>query len=192
MKIKALIAAVASCGMLLFASVPAYASGINDMTSPLQGQWTQRVVTHPFGVTWAGTPSQCQNLTWKHAGTDVQASVAETVYAAESGVVRVALSNAQWGGWVTIEHTPPGQSPFTTVYWHVSPSVSQGQWVAEGQAIGSIANLGSNTHFHFGVRVGSYNNTSNRGALPDSAGCPSFPPFPENFINPLSLSYHNK
>ena len=181
------------CGLIAMFAQVSYAGGINDMTSPLQGRWYLRTVTHQFGVTWAGTPSQCKNLTWKHAGTDVQAWAPEAVYAAEAGLVKEASTHASEGGWIVILHTHPGESPFTTVYWHVTPIVSPGQSVTEGQGIGNISNLGARTHFHFGVRVGSYSNPVSRvGALPQTTACPPYPPFPGNFINPLSLPYHPK
>lgn len=188
MKIKLILATVALCGMLLLSSAHVSAGGINDMTSPLQGQWSQRTVTLGFGANWVNS---CGGVVKKHTGTDVQAWTPEAVYAAEAGVVKVAQTDAQWGGWVTIEHTPSGESPFTTVYWHVIPNVSVNQSVSEGQWIGNIADLGDDTHFHFGVRTGSYSNTSNRGGLPQSA-CGGDPAYQENFINPLSKSYHNK
>ena len=127
----------------------------------------------------------------------VQAWAQEAVYAAEAGVVKVAQTDAQWGGWVTIEHTPVGESAFTTVYWHITPGVSVNQSVAEGQWIGNVVDLTAltggqyNTHFHFGVRTGYYTNTSNRGGLPQTS-CGGDPAYPENFINPLSLPYHYK
>lgn len=174
------------CGLLTVFSQASYA-GINDMTSPLQGQWTGRTVTLSFGANWVNS---CGGLIKKHVGTDVQAWAPEAVYAAEAGVVKVANSSP-YGGWITIEHTPPGEPVFTTVYWHVTPVVSVGTTVAEGQWIGNIANLGNDTHFHFGVRIGTYSNTSNRGGLPQNT-CGGDPAYPENFINPLSKSYNNK
>ncbi|MCG2695258.1 M23 family metallopeptidase [Candidatus Parcubacteria bacterium] len=190
MKKKTVLPLVASLFLVLFASVgSAFAGGINDMTSPLLGNWSYRNINLDYGETWTKRDT-CTNNLKLHAGVDVQAWSPEAVYAAESGVVKVAESSPD-GGWVTIEHTPSGESTFTTVYWHVTPAVSIGTTVAEGQWIGNIANLGSGTHFHFGVRVGSYTNTSNRGWLPQSYCYPD-PAFDENFVDPLSLSYHNK
>lgn len=175
------------CSLVVF-SQASYAGGINDMTSPLQGQWTQRTVNLGFGANWINS---CGGYIKRHTGTDVQAWSPEAVYAAEAGVVKAAQTDAQWGGWVTIEHTPSGESPFTTVYWHITPNVSVNQSVSEGQWIGNVANLGADTHFHFGVRTGYYSNISNRGGLPQTY-CNGDPAYPEYFINPLSLSYHNK
>ncbi len=189
---KTRISLVVGIILVMFVGVSSvYAGGVNDMTSPLQGRWDFRTVTHEFDDVWAGTPSSCTNYTWKHAGTDVQAWAPEAVYAAEAGVVKAVNTNALYGGWVTIEHTPPGESTFTTVYWHIIPSVSLNQSVFEGQWIGNVADLDDDTHFHFGVRMGSYSNTSNRGALPE-VGCWPYPAFFENFIDPLSKSYHSK
>ena len=165
-----------------------YSGGINDMTSPLQGNFTGRTVTLSFGANWVNS---CGGLVKKHVGVDVQAWAPEAVYAAEAGVVKAAQTDPTWGGFVTILHTPAGEPAFTTTYWHVVPTVSVNTTVSEGQGIGNIANLGGNTHFHFGVRRATYSNTSNRGGLPQTA-CGGDPAFPSNFINPLSLSYHNK
>ena len=176
------------CSVVMFPQM-SHAGGIYDMTSPLQGNWSLRTVNLGFGLTWQKRDT-CTNNLKKHAGTDVQAWAPEAVYAAEAGVVRAAYPSPD-GGWVTVEHTPVGESAFTTVYWHVTPVVSIGATVAEGQWIGNIADLGGDTHFHFGVRTGSYTNTSNRGWLPQSY-CSPDPAFAENFINPLTLPYHNK
>lgn len=60
--------------------------------------------------------------------------------------------------------------------------------MGKGQVIGKIADLGNNTHFHFGVRKASYSNVANAGGLPQT-NCGGYPAFPEYFINPMSLKY---
>jgi hypothetical protein len=137
----------------------------------------------PFGECPAG-------VTKRHAGIDVNAVPGEPVRAAAAGSVKAVVDGTTdgWAKAVTIEHTIEGAT-YTTVYWHIDPSVTQGQWIGAGSVIGTIADLGAETHFHFGVRKGSYYNTSNAGALPRD-DCGGYPAYPENFIDPASLSYN--
>jgi hypothetical protein len=58
--------------------------------------------------------------------------------------------------------------------------------IKRGDLVGTIADLGSNTHFHFGVRLAPYTNTANRGALP-RAECGGDPAFPEYFADPKTM-----
>jgi len=160
---------------------------------PLAGRVSDRQVSLEFGDIWTWT--YCGGLPKKHAGVDLPATKGEDVYAPEAGIVKAKVYNPEWKYCVTIEH-----SGFTTVCWHVDPLVNVGDNVTRGQIIGSLADLGRNTHLHFGVRASTYSDISNRGALPqihgDSdhqdgrfTGCKSDPLFPEKFINPMTLSY---
>lgn len=150
---------------------------------PLTGTKASRTILANFGVTWSY--EECPSgISKKHAGLDIGATANETVYAAAAGVVKAAQTDATWGGWVTIEH--PG--PFTTVYWHITPSVYVNDNVVKGQAIGTVVNYGGPVHLHFGWRNSSHSNTSNRGALPVSS-CSPDPAHPENFIDTNALSY---
>ncbi len=104
--------------------------------------------------------------------------------AAQGGVVKVVGADPAWKGWVTIEHQNSRGARYTTVYWHLSKvSVKAGQTVKRGQQIGTVADLGGNTHLHFGVRDAAYSNTSNRGGLPVTA-CTDYPAWPESFKDP--------
>lgn len=153
---------------------------------PLNGTLSDRTITLRFGDDWV---DYCDGLVKQHAGLDVTAIKDEDVYAAESGTVKIAETDPYWGGWVTVEHT--NSIPvFTTAYWHVNPLISAGAPVTKGQKIATIADLGSNTHFHFGVRLSSYSNISNRGALPQT-DCEGDPAFPEYFIDPEIISYES-
>ena len=75
-----------------------------------------------------------------------------TVVAADSGtVVKVAYLNYSYGHHVFIYH---GGSGLTTQYCHLSAiSVSNGQTVSKGQAIGNVGSTGNSTgpHLHFGI-----------------------------------------
>jgi murein DD-endopeptidase MepM/ murein hydrolase activator NlpD len=159
---------------------------LSDLRWPLKGALNDISITLEFGEDWSF--GECPpGVQKKHAGLDVSAYVDEMLYASENGVVKVAKLDSSWGGYVTVEHSSSNPN-FTTTYWHVIPSVSVGDLVTKGQQIGTIADLGNNTHFHFGLRMGSYSNTSNRGALPKN-NCDGDPAFPENFINPETIDF---
>ncbi|MBE9569715.1 MAG: DUF1566 domain-containing protein, partial [Proteobacteria bacterium] len=163
------------------------ASSFNNLTFPLSGTVADRTVNLSFGADWLF--GECDGLVKKHAGVDISAVKGESVYAAKSGIVRAIVDGGtQWKKAVTIEHTS-SNPVFTTVYWHIDPVVEVDQEVTSGQIIGNIADLGDNTHFHFGVRMSAYSNTSNRGALPQT-DCDGDPAFPEHFVDPLGLYYN--
>ena len=154
---------------------------------PLAGQVIDRQVLLEFGDIWTWT--YCEGLPKKHAGVDLKATKGEDVYAPEAGTVKAVLSDSghpEWKYCVTIEH-----SGFTTVCWHIDPLVNVGDTVTRGQIIGTIANLGTNTHLHFGIRSGNYSNdVSNVGALPQT-DCGGYPAFPEQFVDPMLLEYES-
>lgn len=139
-----------------------------------------------FGSNWDCLQCKkgCDDEYQLHTGIDIRVGKGRPVFAAEDGVVKVVGSDPTWKGWVTIEHRLGG-TVFTTVYWHITPSVRAGQEVTRGQQIGTVADMGSNTHLHFGVRHAPYSNVSNRGALPKTRDCgPDRPQFPEKFVDP--------
>ena len=158
----------------------------NNLTFPLSGTVADRTVNLSFGADWPD--GECGGLVKKHAGVDISAVKGESVYAANPGIVRAIVDgDTLWSKAVTIEHTS-SNPVFTTVYWHIDPAVAVGQTVINGQIIGNVADLGDNTHLHFGVRMSSYSNISNRGALPQT-DCEGDPAFPEHFVDPLGLDY---
>lgn len=171
--------------LALFSSATSAAN--YSLMSPMSGNIKNRQVNLAFGSTWVNS---CAGYMKRHAGVDLRAIRGEKVYAAFDGWVRASQLDASWGGWVTIDHAPAHTFLLTSVYWHIIPSVSVNTWVSKGQQIGTIADLGSSTHFHFGLREASYSNVSNAGALPQ-ASCGGYPAFQEYFINPWSLSYEN-
>jgi murein DD-endopeptidase MepM/ murein hydrolase activator NlpD len=148
-------------------------------------------ITLGFGADWV-VKKGCDDKWKKHTGIDISAPdrdpkkvVGAPVYAAEQGKVIVVGNDPDWKGWVTIEHIDRNGQKFTTVYWHINPSVRVGQTVKRGQQIGTIANMTS-PHLHFGVRNAPYSNVANRGALPATKSCgKDDPQFPEKFENPL-------
>jgi len=159
---------------------------LNSWLWPLSGPLQDRAIALGFGDNWPW--GYCDGQVKKHAGTDVSAAKGESVRASRAGTVRAVVDGgAQWRYGVTIEH-PLSIQTYTTVYWHIEPVVVVGQNVERGQRIGKIADLGANTHFHFGLRKGAYSNISNRGALPQT-DCEGDPAFPEFFIDPETVPY---
>ncbi len=149
---------------------------------PLAGTPAERGVNLPFGDNWT---ESCSGLIKRHAGVDLQATAGEDVYAAHGGTVAaVPDGGTVWAHAVTVEDS----WGFTTVYWHIDPFVVAGDSVTLGERIGTVANLGGNTHLHLGFRKAPYANFANRGALPQQA-CEGDPPFPEFFEDPQSLTF---
>lgn len=171
-------------GLLVSASSSA---AVYSLMSPTSGNIKARTVNLPFGDNWV---SYGCGYIKKHAGVDVQATKGQKIYSAYDGYVRVAQLDATWGGWVTVDHGPGHTFNLTSVYWHIVPIVSANTWVSKGQQIGTVADLGPTTHFHFGLREASYSNTSNAGALPQ-INCDGYPAFQEYFVNPWLLNYEN-
>jgi len=128
----------------------------------------------------------CDGYLKKHAVIDILAPKWAPVFAAENATVVVVSYDPTWCYWATLEHRDWQGLRYTSVYWHIVPAVSQGQTVSRGQQIGWVADMGANTHLHFGGRNAPYSNTANRGALPRYTPCGTYDPvFPEVFVNPL-------
>ncbi|MBF6411193.1 peptidoglycan DD-metalloendopeptidase family protein [Nocardia farcinica] len=107
-----------------------------------------RVVTSGFGERWGGV----------HWGVDFGregGSGGMPVYAAQAGTVVNAGPASGFGQWVVIDH-PTEAGSGTTVYGHVLPAVSVGEYVQAGQRIAVInpngtTNGGVAPHLHFEV-----------------------------------------
>lgn len=164
---------------------------------PLETSYASRSVNQAFGVDWS-TGQTCNDgvhgdLVEKHNGTDFAASSGTVVYAAEAGTVKHMESHSPWAQHIVIEHTHPDGWKYTTVYWHVDSLVTTNDSVTKGQEIATVANLGGDTHFHFGVRIGAYNSIhSGTGALPQTEcviNSLTYQPFPFGFINPNDTDY---
>jgi murein DD-endopeptidase MepM/ murein hydrolase activator NlpD len=164
---------------------------------PLATSYATRVVPQGggFGSDWAGD-AKCNGLIKKHNGTDFRATPGTVVYAAEDGIIKEVLppSSAGWASNIVLEHNHPIAGKFTTVYWHVVPVAdvsgsNPGGFVPKGMQIATIADLSSyqhGSHFHFGLRIGSYAaGVSGTGALPQT-NCGGYPAFPAGFLDPNS------
>lgn len=161
---------------------------------PLSGTFASRTVGWRFGTTW--TPGQCPSGTYKkHAGVDVNATANEAVYAAHDGIVKAIHYQSPWAYGIVIEDS---SGLFTTVSWHVNAygGLAVNDTVTRGQQIATVANLvdpnppyDNITHFHFGIRMGSYSDPeSYAGSLPVANGC-GYLAYPESFIDPESATY---
>ena len=151
---------------------------------PLIGTLNDRSIMLSFGDDWVH--GYCDGLIKRHTGIDIAASSDDVVYAAEAGEIKwigSTSSHPEWAYGIVIDH-----SGYTTVFWHVDPLVYIGDWVAKGEQIATVADLGADTHLHFGIRLVPYSDISIRGALPQ-AECGGDPAFPEYFINPELLDY---
>lgn len=90
-----------------------------------------------------------------HTGIDLDSRSGRTIFASASGKV-VSVTRGWGGGYgnhIVIDH---GQG-FSTLYGHLSSfNVSSGQWVNQGQVIGTMGSTGWSTgiHLHFEIRVG--------------------------------------
>lgn len=159
---------------------------------PLATPYANRIVTQTFGVNWS-TGETCNGLNKKHNGTDFVATAGTAVYATEDGIVKHVESHSPWTYHVVLEHNYPQGGKYTTVYWHVVPtsdvvSSNPDGFIPKGAQIATVADLGANTHFHFGVRVGTYDAVvSGTGALPQT-NCGGYPAFPNGFIDPNNVS----
>lgn len=138
------------------------------------------------------------------------------VYAVYDGVVKeVYNAGSGWGYAMTIEHKYTYKNAqnkevtvvFTSNYTHIKQKTffSSGQSVKKGALIGNIEDISAKTtnHLHFTLRKAAYSNTSNRGALPNSADASANcdckdsdkridPVFPEKFLNPSNVKFENK
>ena len=91
-----------------------------------------------------------------HAGLDIDQTYnyGGPIAAAAPGQVVLATSDGYgYGTYVIIRH----DNGFETLYGHLSELyVSQGQYVAQGEAIGAVGSTGYSTgpHLHFEIRVG--------------------------------------
>ncbi len=88
-----------------------------------------------------------------HQGLDIGAPTGTPIVAAAPGQVVLASAGYGYGNYVVIRH----DNGYETLYAHFSQIyVGQGQWVAQGETIGTVGSTGWSTgpHLHFEVRVG--------------------------------------
>jgi hypothetical protein len=157
---------------------------------PLSGTLEAKKLKHFFfSDPW--TPGECPaGILEVHVGVDLQAAVADEVHAAHAGKVKDIFTgqHSEWADAIVVEND---DNQFTTVYWHVLKygNLNIGDHVTKDQQIANVADLGDNTHFHFGIRMTSYlAGVSEKGALPVNT-CGTKPAYPDHFINPELVAY---
>ena len=111
-------------------------------------------ITSPFGYRDAPTAGASSF----HQGVDLAGPEGTPIYAARSGTVTIARYSNSAGYYVTINHG----DGYSSVYMHMTGyTVSVGQYVSQGQQIGSMGSTGISTgsHLHFGIALnGAYVN----------------------------------
>jgi murein DD-endopeptidase MepM/ murein hydrolase activator NlpD len=88
-----------------------------------------------------------------HSGIDIGAGSGTPIAAAAGGQVVLASAGYGYGNYVVIRHDNGSE----TLYTHLTQIyVVQGQWVVQGETIGTVGATGWATgpHLHFEVRVG--------------------------------------
>lgn len=128
------------------------------------------------GGTWSGWGMPITNY-WvsdefggsrNHGGTDFAAPQWTPIYAAASGTVTACYEFSNYGNTIDINH-PDGSM---TRYAHQPYGgllVGCGQWVSQGQRIGSVGSTGWSTgpHLHFETWPNSWNRVNPRGFMGD-------------------------
>ena len=164
----------------------------------------RRISGHAFGENWP-EHQQCGSLSFRHDGIDYYAPASTAVFSDEDGIVKDIYFQSGWGYRMVFEHTAPTGYPtgtkYTTVYWHVTPSsrIKVNDFVPRGTQVATVYNLGRDSHFHLGIRLGAYSRTaSGTGGLPitacvavsgDNRSTYTLPAFPDNFINPENAGW---
>jgi len=88
-----------------------------------------------------------------HSGIDIGADSGTPIAAAAAGQVVLASSGYGYGNYVIVRH----DNGYETLYAHLSEIyVAQGQWVGQGEAVGTVGDTGWATgpHLHLEVRSG--------------------------------------
>jgi murein DD-endopeptidase MepM/ murein hydrolase activator NlpD len=88
-----------------------------------------------------------------HRGLDISAATGTPIAAAAPGQVVLASAGYGYGNYVIVRH----DNGYETLYAHLTEIwVVQGQWVTQGEAVGTAGATGWATgpHLHFEVRVG--------------------------------------
>jgi murein DD-endopeptidase MepM/ murein hydrolase activator NlpD len=160
-----------------------------DVGAAMMAWYADAIKEYPDGLISQAQASANDGRPKAHTGQDIAVTKGTPVYAAADGIVKAAFTVSDWKGCVTIEHSYSQNSEirkYTTSYWHIDYSVGVGTVVKKGQQIGKVADLGSNSHLHFGLRTAPYSNVANRGALPRAkSDGPDDPVFTEWFRRPL-------
>ena len=131
------------------AAAPAEASSPPPSAAPAGVSGFIWPVVGPIGD-YFGTPRGAGTY---HSGLDISAPTGTPIAAAAPGQVVLVSAGGGYGNYVVIRH----DNGYETLYAHLSQIyVVQGQWVAQGEAVGAAGATGWATgpHLHFEVKVG--------------------------------------
>lgn len=139
------VAPVAAIAAVLLAAPTAYADPVTDFEMPF-----------PCGQTWMGTTRDGHSPSKWSIDWNREDDVDDPVVASAAGKVIVAdsVADSGYGRWVMLEHLNGERS----LYAHMnSVSVSSGQYVDQGQQLGTLGSTGNSTgpHLHYEQRSGS-------------------------------------
>ncbi len=87
-----------------------------------------------------------------HYGVDLAANRGTSIYASKAGTVTVATYGSINGNYIKIQHADGSM----TIYCHLDTfAVSAGDYVSQGQKIGTVGTTGSSTgyHLHFEIHI---------------------------------------
>ena len=150
--------AAAACAATTTAAVPGLpgiAGTVEAATLrfPTGGGWANPVAGTDQFEDWGFGGSYCYLPGLEHLGSDSKGAVAGArVNAIADGTVRQIVSwGSDWGTAIAVEHKTSTGPRILTVYGHVNASVTAGTVVSKGQRIGSLYDLGTNSHLHLGV-----------------------------------------
>ncbi len=111
----------------------------------------QGIITSRFGTRETTNP----NIPENHTGTDIGATTGTKIVAATDGEVVISTDYGDYGKHIKIQI-----GEVSTVYAHCNELyVKQGDFVKQGQEIGTIGSTGNSTgpHLHFEIRVSERN-----------------------------------
>ncbi|WP_216831665.1 peptidoglycan DD-metalloendopeptidase family protein [Alkalihalobacterium elongatum] len=132
-------------GILFIGTIPAYAQTIeeeliNSLIWPTEGE-----ISDHYGTRGG-----------RHFGIDIAAPEGTPIVSIKGGTVSRSYYSDTYGNVIFVKH----DSELETIYAHMHERyVSEGDFVEQGQVIGTVGNTGrsSGNHLHFEVHVGEWN-----------------------------------
>ena len=203
MPLRALLAVLLGCSLLVGATLTSSARGFPTVSWP--GAWTNPTGSGgAFVMTtkWGAFSLGCRNAdqsndagyylnsgTSAHTGIDMNRGDGQDVYAIADGTV---VENGQpWGAAnnnvVVVEHTASSGEKFLAVYGHLYGDTAPLGPISRGARIGRVRNAGTGPHLHFGIRPGGWGGATPAGSSAsgvDGAGNCSFNPV--GTVDPLT------
>ncbi len=176
-------------GLLLIASAALGDSSPNVASAAVAPATIWSNPISPFTATGYGFGTYvggCGGAPKRHTGRDLKAYVGQSIRAAANGKIHGTFFERGVGYTTLVVHSVPYEGTVISRYSHIRPrsGYGAGRIVSRGEVIGTVTNLGSNTHFAFNVYKHSYELWAWRGYLPTKY-CGGDPPFPHYFVDPV-------